>query len=328
MSADPRDHRDACPKHIARCDVTGVNPGIECQIGESCARHVFRFRDATRKDEAVFRNTTCGGFAAQVVLGEGVILQEPQNTAVDVPHDRAPGVKDVGRNFESLVEGAVDDRVFRQVMIGAARFGLRDRLRVVGNQIAMRQICGGFAVIVRAVDRRHCPVGEHIVYVVGAVGTGKADIGDLDRCGTKRHDFEAVSSNLATQIDENVDPVVDNSLCGRFVADLAQVHEVIGRCQDSLAKSAFIVVAVGIGGDLEARPVVMIEKTGDEMPDCVIAEIRRKVTEPNGSRVAGRASMGERLCIPAGDFPSDSLGVESRHGEIPRSVFDAGNVNK
>ena len=137
------------------------------------------FRNLIGKNQSVAVNAARLRFLAEIELCQGIFLEQPKDTVFGVRHYFAPGVEHVWRDLEALIERAKDNGVVGQVLTLAADRCVRDRLRVVGNEIAMRQVGGRFAIGVQMCLRGNGLVREHVVDEGGAIRAWESDIRDL-----------------------------------------------------------------------------------------------------------------------------------------------------
>ena len=105
------------------------------------------FRNLIGKNQSVAGNAARVCFLAEIELCQGICLEQPKDTVFGVRHDFAPGVEHL-RDLKALIERAKDNGVVGQVLTLAADRCGRYRLRVVGYEIAMRQVGGRFAIVV------------------------------------------------------------------------------------------------------------------------------------------------------------------------------------
>ena len=126
------------------------------------------FRNLIGKNQPVAVNAARERFLAEIELCHGICLEQPKDTVFGVRHDFAPSVEHVRRDLEALIERAKDNGVVGQVLTLAADRCVRDRLRVVGDEIAMRQVGGRSALVVQ-MFRGTGLVREHVADEGGAI---------------------------------------------------------------------------------------------------------------------------------------------------------------
>ena len=124
------------------------------------------------------------------------------------------------------------------------------------------------------------PVGHDVVHIGRAHRAGKAEIVDLDGSRPARQDLRPRTGGEASQIDEDLDVELAYQLDHVLVGKMADVFEALECCLQAVAHLAAVIRSVGDGADFEALAVVLLENSGHQMRDGVIAKIGRHVPDP------------------------------------------------
>lgn len=160
------------------------------------------------------------GFFVPFEFCQRGFLQEPQHAAPDRRHD-----------LEVLIEGAKYDDVLRQPLIGGS---VGNWLIVFRDQVAVRHVCWGFAVMAQVIQWRYRPFRKNIIDKACNVRSQETDIGDLDWYQSQGCDLQPAAANLATKVDQDIDCIPMNLLGCGLTRNIAQVDEQRIRCRKVL----------------------------------------------------------------------------------------------
>ena len=118
-AAGRRQHRDAHPERVRRRRVRAIGRRVEKKVGEADAGEMPGVRLLRREDEPFGRDAVSGGVPAERRLGSGAAGEEPQHGILDAPENLHPAREGEAADLLRAVEGAIDERVFREACLGA-----------------------------------------------------------------------------------------------------------------------------------------------------------------------------------------------------------------
>ena len=87
---------------------------IEKQVGKAVAGEMLFERDALREHQTSRIDGSRGGLSAKVVLGGGVVAQQPQHTSLDVIEEAHPDFEHRRRNLVAMIEATEHEPALRQ----------------------------------------------------------------------------------------------------------------------------------------------------------------------------------------------------------------------
>src|SRR5580658_1549420 len=125
-------------------------------------------------------------FPAQVVRGNGIVLQQPQHTALDALQDAHPAIEHLGSDLERVVEAAEHEALRRQAQFRTGELPVSNTPSAIVGLIAVRQRNDLLLIEASALLWNENPVSDDVVEVRGTERTGIAQIVHLDRSGPVR----------------------------------------------------------------------------------------------------------------------------------------------
>ena len=255
------------------------------------ARQVLGGRGELCEDQARGLDAERRGLAQQVLLGLRVRGEQPQHAAGYVAQQPAPEREGVGPDLVGVVERAEDEGVLGQPA-GSAAGGRAHLAHPIVGLVAVGQPGGRLAELVGALRRQHDRIDDHIVDEGRAAGAGEPEPGDLYRRRTHRHDRGAGVQRVALEVDEHLDLVVADALCGLLLAQAGDVDEGVARRLEPAAHRRAVVRSVRIQPHLDALAVVQLERLHQQQRGGMGMKVVRQVAHPDASGARGRARRG------------------------------------
>ena len=157
--------------------------------------------------------------------------------------------------------------------------------------------------------RRNERVDDNVVDELRAHRAEKAEKIDLDRRRARDQDSRPAEPRVSRQIDQHVHPVGVDLSRGLVVSDGVQVDEAIEGSFEPPPQRTPIVGAIRVPQNVEARPIVPLDRLGDCIGYRVVAKVRREITKANPARRA-RAAMDEAGGPPLRDSLAPLLRAE------------------
>jgi hypothetical protein len=215
--------------------------GVEKEIGQPMARKVLGGRHAFREDEPRRIDATRRGFTPQVPLGDGVVTQQPQHAAVDLPEQSHPALEHRGGDLVVVVEAAEHEAIVGQPGGASIQRDRRDDAPRVGDEIAVRQLRDFLGEVCCFAQWRNHRVADHIIDERRPHRSGMAEPADLQRRRPVRQDAKPGIAAVAGQIDRDVDIKIADELRGLPIAHALQIVKLIERGDEPPAQLAAVV---------------------------------------------------------------------------------------
>ena len=255
-----------------------VRVRIEKQVGLAVTRQVvFHSRYAAGEHQAIRIHAARAGFQAQIGLRQGSARHQPQHATRHLHHQAHPCIEHRRADFVVVAERAEHEADFRQPAFGARRHLIRDRHAAVRGQVAVGQVHHLLVVELLVLRRDDMPVGQDVVVIVRAHGSGITEVVDLDRCGLEREDLGARVGGVTAEVDGDVHLQIAHLLGDLGGAHLAGVDEMVERGLHACAQAALVVHPERHGDRLEAGVVVVFEHPGHQVPDRMLTEVGRHI---------------------------------------------------
>ena len=219
------DDRQAGPELVGGRGVAVIGGGVEAEIGCLEAGDVGRIIAFRREMDALCRNPAPLQRGEDVLARERTVDHDPEHGAGRAAQDLRPGLKGLQGNLALGVEAREDEAIGGQPQIVTRRSGGKDAMHRIVRLVAFRQAADLLVIVRLRGGRQHDRIADDIVEIDADRGAGKAEPGDLHRCGAVIQNAAARAACEALEVDQDVDAVAPDRFRGFRIAHRADRHD-------------------------------------------------------------------------------------------------------